>query len=312
MAQHHSDFLQAIDNIRSVGKGILNLENKEFDHAFCESRTRMKELDRRSGSVIVQGFDDAVTVSCRFRLLDSFDNLITRPIVADELEKLAALIGSLYMDLMEVQQNFVDHCEQLKSYDKKILDREDTREVVIKVYTSLLGNMADVENKKISEWGKSIEASSQSKLRDPLLRREMMEVNLLGGEIVLPGSFTANGSATVSMALIFVNFDPLLVQLLREVKYFVLLGLQIPEMAMEIYQVVSRQDYQLDSHQANQVVTQVDNLLVSHLVNLLGSNLGSLRVSILDSHLVNQVNSQLNNQVDGGQSTGCFKLIRSQ
>jgi len=233
--------------------------------------------------------------------------------VADELEeKHGALIGSLYMDLMEVQQNFVDHCEQLKSFDKKILDREDTREVVIKVYTSLLGNMADVENKKISEWGKSIEASSQSKLRDPLLRREMMEVNLLGGEIVLPGSFTANGSATVSMALIFVNFDPLLVQLLREVKYFVLLGLQIPEMAMEIYQVVSRQDYQLDSHQANQVVTQVDNLLVSHLVNLLGSNLGSLRVSILDSHLVNQVNSQLNNQVDGGQSTGCFKLIRSQ
>jgi len=90
------------------------------------------------------------------------------------------------------------------------------------VYTSLLGNMADVENKKISEWGKSIEASSQSKLRNPLLRREMMEVNLI----------TVNGSPTVSMALIFVNFDPLLVQLLREVKYFVLFGLQIPEMAM--------------------------------------------------------------------------------
>ena len=103
VAQLHSDFLQAIDNIRSVGKGILNLENKEFDHAFCESRTRMKELDRRSGSVIVQGFDDAVTVSCRFRLLDFFDNLITRPIVADELEeKHGALIGSLYMDLMEM------------------------------------------------------------------------------------------------------------------------------------------------------------------------------------------------------------------
>ena len=98
-----------------------------------------------------------------------------------------------------------------------------------------------------------------------------------------------NGNPTVSTALIFVNFDPMLVQLLREVKYFVLLGLKIPEMAMEIYQVVNRQDYQLDSLQANQVVTQVDNLL--------------------DSHLVNQVNSQLNNQVDSGQSTGCFKLI---
>ena len=33
----------------------------------------------------------------------SFDNLITRPIVADELEeKHDALIGSLYIDLMEM------------------------------------------------------------------------------------------------------------------------------------------------------------------------------------------------------------------
>ena len=70
VAQLHSDFLQVIDNIRSVGKGILNLENKEFDHSFYEFRTRMKELDRRLGSVIVQEFDYAVTVSCRFRLLD--------------------------------------------------------------------------------------------------------------------------------------------------------------------------------------------------------------------------------------------------
>jgi len=48
------------------------------------------------GSVILQGFDDSYTVGGRFRLLDSFDNLIFRPIVADALEtKHAALIAGV-------------------------------------------------------------------------------------------------------------------------------------------------------------------------------------------------------------------------
>lgn len=31
------------------------------------------------------------------------------------------------------------------------------------------------------------------------------------------------------------NFDPLIVRLLREVKYFLLLGLRVPESALEVY-----------------------------------------------------------------------------
>lgn len=33
-----------------------------------------------------------------------------------------------------------------------------------------------------------------------------------------------------------VNFDPLIVRLLREVKYLLLLGLRVPESALEIYE----------------------------------------------------------------------------
>ena len=36
--------------------------------------------------------------------------------------------------------------------------------------------------------------------------------------------------------LLYVNFDPLLVRLLREVKYFLLLGFTAPGSALEIYQ----------------------------------------------------------------------------
>lgn len=38
--------------------------------------------------------------------------------------------------------------------------------------------------------------------------------------------------------LLTVNFDPALIKLLREVKYFLLLSLPVPETALEIYQQV--------------------------------------------------------------------------
>ena len=246
VAQIHFDFVQAIENVKSVGKGILDLENKEFDDAFYEFRSRMKELDRRLASVIVQGFDDAITVSGRFRLFDTFDSLIARPIIADELEKkYAPLIESVKIDINEVQTIFLEHkddpliasnlppsagalswcrglqdrvqfpIEKLKSLDKKVLEREDTRDM-LKLYTAILGQMADFDRERVEAWGSSIEDSSQAKLKNPLLRREFSD------ESIHPR--------------LFVHFDPVLIKLLREVKYFLLLGLNVPASAMEIFQ----------------------------------------------------------------------------
>lgn len=208
----------------------------------------MKELDRRIGSVIIQGFEDAYTVGGRFRLLDSFDNLISRPIVADALEKKhSALITGLAEEIGDIQKNFIElnekppissnlppiagaltwsrglldraqlPIEKLKTFDRKILERDDAREV-IKVYTALISYLADFENSKIKEWGSSIEDTSQAKLRQPLILR-------------------GNDEKDNSMYLLKVNFDPVLVRLLREVKYFLLLGLEIPPSAMEIYKM---------------------------------------------------------------------------
>ena len=245
VAQIYVDFIQAVDNVRVLGKGLLNLENKQFDDAFYEFRTRMKELDRRLGSVILQGFDDASTVAGRFRLLDTFDNLVNRPIIADELEKKhASLIASIRQEVDDVSKLFQElkdkpyifsnlppiagaltwcrglleriqsPLDKLKTLDKKILDRDDTRDVM-KHYTALIGMLGDFDRENIENWGKSIEASSLSKLKNSLLRRDLEDSKVV---------------------LVYVNFDPLLVRLLREVKYFLLLGLQVPGSAMEIYQ----------------------------------------------------------------------------
>ncbi|GMH57655.1 hypothetical protein TL16_g02438 [Triparma laevis f. inornata] len=244
------DFNTAVEAIKGVDYDIMDLDAKQFEDAYYEFRGRIKELERRLGSVITQGFDDCSTVTGRFKLLDSFDSLVLRPVIADDLEKKhGALISSYAEDVTQVLQIFIENknsppignnlppiagaltwcrgllervrlpMEKMKNLDAKVLDREDAREVV-KMYTSLLGQLADFERIKIEAWGQSIEESSQAKLKNPLLRAGGAPLNAPRG----------------AQPLLHVNFDPLLTRLLREVKYFLLLGLQVPESALEIYQ----------------------------------------------------------------------------
>ena len=74
----------------------MNIENREFDADFYSFRQRMKELDRRLASILTQGFDDSDTIIGKFKLLDSFEGLLTRPIIQDELEKKHITLLELY------------------------------------------------------------------------------------------------------------------------------------------------------------------------------------------------------------------------
>ena len=60
-------------------------------------------------SVITQGFDDYDTIYGRFKLLDNFEGLLTRPIIADELEKKHIVLLEMYkQDLKQVQSIFLE------------------------------------------------------------------------------------------------------------------------------------------------------------------------------------------------------------
>ena len=67
-------------------------------------------------------------------------------------------------------KNIINRQIKMKTLDKKLLERHDAREV-IKQYTALVGQLADYERDMIAHWGQSIEAASQAKLKNPLLRR---------------------------------------------------------------------------------------------------------------------------------------------
>ena len=83
-----------------------------------------------------------------------------------------------------------------------------------KVYNTIISLLAEFETQKVEEWGREVEVSSHAKLKLPLLVR------------------------STETRHITVNFDPALVKLFREVKYFLLLGLSVPNTALDIYQQV--------------------------------------------------------------------------
>jgi len=99
---------------------------------------------------------------------------------------------------------------KFRELNKSVMDREESKEVC-KTYATTMASLQEYENQKFEEWGRDIDVSSQAKLKLPLLRRD------------------------VHTRMLSVNFDPGLVRLLREVKYFLLLDIKVPNSALIIY-----------------------------------------------------------------------------
>ncbi|GLE01103.1 hypothetical protein PINS_up009916 [Pythium insidiosum] len=141
-----------------------------------------------------------------------------------------------------------------------VMDREDAKDA-IKLYTNVLAMLQEFEVQTVKKWGVSIETSSKAKLKLPLIRRDVIggatggttatatttESSGLGAQQLMEMATMASSNGTSIAAsssgsttssaptMLFVNFDAALVQLLREVKYFLLLGIEIPEDALAIY-----------------------------------------------------------------------------
>jgi len=100
---------------------------------------------------------------------------------------------------------------------QSIQDREEFKDVQ-KLYASLCKNLREFEDLKIKQWEAGVEASTEEKLNQFLLVREETPI--------APEGFLR------------VNFDPVLVRLLREVKYLQLLDIQVPDRAATLFKKV--------------------------------------------------------------------------
>lgn len=241
----HDDFEVRVEIMKNVDYDLMDVTKEEFDDLYQDFRHAVKELERRLGSLISIGLEDCSTIYGKFQLLDSFDKkLLNRLIIKDELEsKHIDLLQAYHQDLKLVEQLFISNrnnppmelsknlppvsaslswCRsliqrinvpmtKLTQLDRSILNREEAKEVM-KMQKSLLELLEDYEKQQSLEWSSSIHVSSEEKLNLNLLSRNPETRHLK------------------------TNFDPELVCLLREVKYFLLLGIDVPENALKIYQ----------------------------------------------------------------------------
>lgn len=239
--QIYSDFNAAVDQLKAVKYDLLDIDALQFDDLYFEFRNKIKELERRLSSIISQGFEDSYTLSGKFKLLFGFEGLLNRPIINEEMKtEQSILLTNFSEDMKIINQIFIDNkndppignnlppvagaliwsrslydrivkpMEEIRQLSSELLEKEESKEIM-KSYTLLIANIKEYENNLIHQWENTIEDISEEKLKLPLLLWDR-ESNRIA-----------------------VNFDPALVRLLREVKYFKLLNLQIPETANTLY-----------------------------------------------------------------------------
>ena len=183
LVQILEEFELIVEEFTKVDYDIMNIERREFDDDFFNFRKSIKELERRLASVLTQSFDDSDTIIGKFKLLDSFDGLLNRPIIQDELErKQITLLDLFKQDLKTTQQIFLegkilverlderspissnappiagalnwtkglfervnDPMQRLSSLTTSIQEREEYKDVQ-KLYNSLVKNLKEFED----------------------------------------------------------------------------------------------------------------------------------------------------------------------
>lgn len=116
----YNQFISAQNKFLDVPYDIMDISIRKFDDDFYQFRCRIKDLERRLASVLTQGFDDNDTIVGKFKLLESFEGLLNRPIIQDELEKKHIILLELYkQDLRTVQQIFLEGKALVDKVDEK-------------------------------------------------------------------------------------------------------------------------------------------------------------------------------------------------
>lgn len=236
-----SDFTAAVSRFKLVSYDVLDTEAGSFDADYASFRASVRELERRLAALVGAALDDSPTVLRTFKLLDSFEGVLDRDLVAADLErKKLALVAAFGADVREVgavfaagrgapvlSKNAAPHSgavawvralgarvaepmERLRGLGTLLADTPEGRDLESQ-YAALAAQLGDYEAATIADWSSRAEALGDARLKQSLLLRD---------------------GATGCVA---VNFDPALTKLLREVRYFVLQGVDVPPGAEELY-----------------------------------------------------------------------------
>ncbi|RKO94585.1 dynein heavy chain and region D6 of dynein motor-domain-containing protein [Blyttiomyces helicus] len=239
VAQIFTEFTSALAGFSKLKYDVLDISLKAFDDDLGKFHEKITDLDRRIGTILSQSFDDCPGMSSCFRLLESFAGLLSRPTIQHDFEKkYFALLQMYTADLDDVHTVFLQYkdnppihynmapvtgavawihelkdrivktMDKLKSLNHSAMNSEEAN-IVKNKYHDILSTLESYERSIYTVWSDTIIDESEANLNKPLLVR--------------------------SDGLLQVNFDPKVVALLREVRYFEALSVQPPQTAAVIY-----------------------------------------------------------------------------
>ena len=254
--QVHSDFVQHIGQFKRVDYDLLDISVSAFDADLYSHRSQVKELEKRVAASLIAAFNEASTLTARFQLLDSFEGLLERPMVKDELDKKLSALLSMYSDEVKAVQELFHKSRHSPKIDtnmppiagalswvRALRGRVEEPMEKLRYYVHFLtsgsaavdgaGGSGEGEREEMRELLKA-QAALVAQLSD-FEARALQEWSAdidSSSDAKLQQPLLRRDAAT---GLLYVNFDGGLVKLLREVKYFLLLHISVPSTALLIY-----------------------------------------------------------------------------
>uniref|UniRef100_A0A7S3YCK6 Uncharacterized protein n=1 Tax=Lotharella globosa TaxID=91324 RepID=A0A7S3YCK6_9EUKA len=238
----HAKFMNAAREFQNVKYDVVDVDAEEFDDDFFAFRVQVQKLEKTLAAMIIDSYHDGTTIISRFDLLQTFGDVIQRPLIKEELEKKELELLKEYRDeLMHVQNKFLTEkhnpfldvnkaplagklqwcqalVDRIESSNKQIKNyiittsTSDLSKEVVSLDKKVMAALREYMNEGVDEWKGEVKKTSQSKLDQPLLARDAKTRKLT------------------------VNFDPSLVRTLSEVRYLLILKLDVPDYAEVIYE----------------------------------------------------------------------------
>jgi len=237
-------FVEAKKIFEGIEYDMFDINDKHFDEDFETFSKWVNEAEEQIGSIITQALAEMVSVEAAFKLLDSFEGVIERPAIQMTLERhYLTLLEEYNGDLKGVVRTFIDLQEDPPIYNNmppysgaltwslglqrratipmskfrqcsKVLLESDEMTEAEATHSHILELLHAYNMQKQKDWAKEVDESVVSKLKLPLLKM---------------------ADSGPEKGVLAVNFDPSLVRMLREVGYFLKLGLEVPDTAMSIF-----------------------------------------------------------------------------
>ncbi|XP_057356823.1 dynein axonemal heavy chain 9 isoform X5 [Manis pentadactyla] len=246
--QMYEEFQEMYRVFSESSYDCLDPQSTEFENDVSEFNQRVKDLDRRLGTIFIQAFDDAPSLEHAFKLIDIAGKLLERPPVAQDVaDKYLVLIQMFNKDLDAVRIIYSQHVQEEAEFGFSSVHKnmptvagglrwvQELRQRIqgpftnfgcithpcmesaegkctIQKYEAMLSLLEKYETSLYDDWCQTVSEKSQYNLSQPLLQRDP------------------------ETKQITVNFNPQLISVLKEMSYLEPRQMKhIPEMAAAMF-----------------------------------------------------------------------------